>query len=133
MLVKINLVVIFVSLSLGLPLLSQDKPLPNTTLLDLPTTSPPLAEAKKMEQSLLVKEMAKVNKERAPAMEEAAKMKNSEKQETKAKRRQVQGGSRVGEVEGEEFHFAWRAASVSVCSILLSATSCAARITNNRI
>ena len=79
MLVKINLVVIFVSLSLGLPLLSQDKPLPNTTLLGLPTTSPPLVEAEKMEQSVLVKEMAKVNKGRSPAMEEAAKMKNSEK------------------------------------------------------
>ena len=80
MLVKINLVVIFVSLSLGLPVpLSQDKPLTNTTLLDLPTTSPPLVEAEKMEQSVLVKEMAKVNKGRSPAMEEAAKMKNSEK------------------------------------------------------
>ena len=91
MLVKINLVVIFVSLSLGLPLLSQDKPLPNTTLLDLPTTSPPLAEAKKMEQSLLVKEMAKVNKERAPAMEEAAKMKNSEKTRNESKEKTSSG------------------------------------------
>ena len=101
MLVTINLVVIFVSSSLGLPL-SQDKPMSTTsqklavtsqilsavsqkmptisqklpaTLMKLPTTSPLLAVAKKIKQSLLVKEIVKLSKEQSIGMTEPVKIK----------------------------------------------------------
>ena len=116
MLVTVNLVVIFVSSSLGLPL-SQDKPLPNSsqrlpvtskmlsaisqampafpqklpeTLRDLPTKSPPPAEAKARKQSQLVKKIVKVMKEQAPGIEQAVKMKtrNGSKKKTSSGRAQ---------------------------------------------
>ena len=79
MLVTMNLVVIFVSSSLGLPL-SEDKPLSTgsqkmdatsqklhiTTLLELPTSSPLLTVANKMKQNMLgIKQsmLGKLNKE----------------------------------------------------------------------
>ena len=114
MLVTVNLVVIFVSSSLGLPL-SQDKPLPNSsqrlpvtskmlsaisqampafhqhsTLRDLSTKSPPPAEAKARKQSQLVRKIVKVMKEQAPGIEQAVKMKtrNGSKKKTSSGRAQ---------------------------------------------
>ena len=95
MLVTVNLVVIFVSSSLGLPLsqqsttsqkqaatsqilsaMSQKMP---TISQNLPTTSPLLAVAKKIKQSLLVKEIVKLSKDQSPGMKEPIKIKISVK------------------------------------------------------